>query len=264
MSALKKTQRIFLLILLIPLITILIKDKVMSQNILKNSCQTEKEATLVKTLSQYPLFDTSYKLAANYSPVLLLRALAESNIYKKKGIAYIKREFFIKNLSGKLGGAFEIWDLELRVEAMGLLGRKLIATGKINQLDLYYENKITGKLNNTASMDIRAYLEGCEFLKLNVESKKSDETNLVKGLFFGKTVDYKTVWRNTEGVLANLPYKIYVEGTNEDTFKLLSTGKIDAYNISGKGEKVSENKYLMEEYYGPLYIKTELLVELAR
>lgn len=264
MSACQKFQKIIYLTLLISIFLALLSSELKALASLNNECKPTQEALLVQTLTKYPLFDTPYKLAANYSPVLLLRALAHSNIYRKKGKAHVKREFYIKDLKGKFAEAFETLELDISVEATGLLGRKILASGKINNLNLNYENLIEVKLNNTASMKIKAFLEACEFLDLKVESKKSENSNTVLGSFFGKKVEYKTTWRDTEGILADKKYKIYVEGSTEGAFTLSSKGTIDVYQISGTGKQISENKYLMEEYYGPLYIKTELFVELAR
>lgn len=213
-------------------------------------------------ITKHPLFDTKYKQAANYMPLIAMRVLAYSKIYRKKGKAQIRRYYYLKNTKGEFSDPYAELTMDVQVEGKGLFGRTIKAKGKLNGMDLVFFNDMKFSLPKKALMNISASLDSCNFLSLRVESDGDKLTNDVNGVFFSKPVKYHTNWRNTKGMLANAPYEIYVEGVhNEKMLRVVSKGFIGdestgQHSIKGQGVETKENYYEIEEYYGPLLIKT--------
>lgn len=245
----------------------------------KTLCETSAPSSAI---ANHPLFDTPYKAAANYLPVLALRALGSTEIYRKKGSAHLVRRFYVRSLQGKLGEPYETMVLDIEVSGKGLFGRVAKAYGRINDLDLYYENEASFGLPKKAYMNAYASLDGFELVKLKIESDGDKLINKVAGNYLSKETNYQTLWRNTTGLLAGLNYKLFVEGsggttvpcdkTNEHTaycqeyakhktktlYEAKSSGTIAGYNISGWVRETSPDHFEAEEYYGPIVVKTLL------
>lgn len=227
-----------------------------------DNCNKDTVDECSDILANYPLFDTEYKKAANYVPVLPLRAIYNSKIYREKRKARILRKYFIKDLSGKFSEAYQVTDINLQVKAKGLLGREIIAKGKINEFDFDYYNRVRFSLAKTAKMDVEANIGGIPLLNLHIKSNANKKTNEVLGRFLGKEVNYLTEWRTTSGKLAELPYTMYVEGTSEDKkdFSAKSKGYIGTSEIFGDIKMLEKDHYIAEEHYGPVLIKTDISV----
>ncbi len=225
-------------------------------------CKTVSEDSCIASLSQYPLFDSEYKIAANYVPILPLRAFAHAEVYQKKKKARLKRFFYVKALTGQFAEPYQVMDVNIEVKGIGLLGREIIATGKLNDFDIEYRNKIECTIQRKATMDVTAKLAGVKFLDLDIKSDGNALTNDVKGSFFAKKVDYQTHWRTTNGQLANLNYEVYTEGVvkEHNAFQAISKGKIGNVEINGHGRLVSANYYEFEEQYGPIMVKSQLTI----
>lgn len=243
----------------------------------KTLCETN---TASAAIANHPLFDTPYKAAANYSPVLALRALGSTEIYRKKGNAHLIRKFYVGNLQGKLGEPFETMVLDLEVSAKGLFGRVAKGFGHINDLDLYYENEASFGLPKRAYMNAYASLDGCELMKLKTDSDGDKLINKVSGNYLSRVIDYQTQWRSSSGLLAGYQYQINVEGSGGTTvpcdksnqhtvfcqehgkskspYQGKSSGTIAGYKISGWIRETSPDYFEGEEYYGPIVIKTVL------
>ena len=214
-------------------------------------------------LRNYPLFDTDYKVAANYVPMLPLRALANGEIYKKKKSFHIERFFYVKNLKGDLGKAYQSIILDGEVTGFGIFSRKIVAEGKLNEFDLYYENNMSFALPRKANMKVKAKLDDIEFLKLKIHSDGVAMTNDVEGVFFGREVDYHTDWRTTNGNLAGITYNIFAAGEirENDGFDVTMEGSIGSYSMKGFGKKVSDKQYQSSEDYGPIIVKSFITIK---
>ncbi len=245
----------------------------------KTLCESETAAK-VSAIANHPLFDTPYKAAANYVPVLALRALNSTEIYRKKGHARIVRNYYVRSLQGKLGEPYETMILNIEIKAKGLFGRVAIGTGTLNDLDLYYENHASFGLPRRVYMDSFASLDGCELMKFKVETDGDKMTNNLSGHFLSKATNYKTNWRTTTGLLANSAYNMVVEANGTNTipcgkdnqdaahckdsaktktlFEGKSSGSIAGYTISGWIKETRPNHFESEEYYGPILVKTTL------
>lgn len=213
-------------------------------------------------LQNYPLFDTPYKVAANYLPILPIRAFAHAGIYKDKKSCKLERLYYVKNLEAEFAEPYQKTTLDIEVKGHGFFGRKIVATGKLNEFDLEYENKIGASLPRNASMKVQAKLAGVEFLKLRIKSDGNKNTNEVEGSFFTKEVKYLTEWRDTNGSLANLDYKLHTEGLHKevDNFHVITRGSIDDYEIFGHGTMIKPNYYEFDEHYGPIIVKSKLWI----
>jgi hypothetical protein len=64
-------------------------------------CGQELERCM-ENIQNYPLFDTEYKIAANYIPILALRAFAHAEVYKEKKPSRLIREYYVKILQANL------------------------------------------------------------------------------------------------------------------------------------------------------------------
>ena len=204
------------------------------------------------------LFNSDAKIAANYIPVLPLRAFAHAEIYKDKKRLAFKREFFY-NSAAK---AYATMNLNIEVSGKGFLGREIIATGTLNEHKVEYFNEVKPYLPRNVDMKVIAKLDGIRVLELDVESDGTKMTNIVKGKFFNREVNYSTNWRNTKGVLAGLNYEIYAEGVEKEktSFRAISKGHIQSQSISGSCQMIESNLYRCQEQYGPISIKTEIKV----
>lgn len=221
---------------------------------------------------EHPLFNTPYKVAANYSPVLGLRALAESKTYKEKRKANISRTYFHKS---NLKTPYAKANIKLSVEDPSILSRTVKAHGEISYLgsekttvkvfNLDYLNEMKFSIFKKADMKIQAFLNRKLALDLKVHSEAGDMTNKVSGTFLGRKTDYKTKWRDTKGTLAGYSYEVYAMGeeyTDEKFtgFRFESKGDIQGSAISGSGKELHKGYYEFEESYGPIVVKTTVEV----
>ncbi len=236
--------------------------------------------TEISAIANHPLFDTPYKAAANYIPVMPLRALASTELLRKKGTARMVRNFYVRNLQGKLAEPYETMTMDLEVSSRGLFGRTIKGTGRINDLDLYYENQMSFRLPKKIYMEAFARLDGCEMMKLKIETDGDKLTNDVRGLYLGKKTDYHTDWRTTTGFLAGSNYEMIAEGIskggvpcdkhNQNTaackehandkpstlYVGKSSGKVAGQMINGWVRETRANHFEAEENYGPIVVKT--------
>ncbi len=233
-------------------------------------------------LANHPLFDTPYKAAANYIPVLIVRALGSTEIYRKKGHAHLTRSFHVRNLQGKLAEPYETMVIDIEVAGKGLFGRIGRAHGFINDLEVNYENIASFGLPKKAFLNVIASLDGCEMMKYKVQSDGDKLTNDVDGVFLGQAVKYHTQWRNTSGTLAGTNYQLNVEGNGKGSlpcdkenidssyckehkndkktnlYSAKSNGKIGSYMISGWLKETRTGHFESEEIYGPIVVKSTL------
>lgn len=232
-------------------------------------CFDIKVSDCSENIIHYPLFDTDYKIAANYAPILGLRALSHGNIYRKKKKFHLERFFYVKDLTGKLGKPYESLIVDGEVKGTGLLSRRITAHGKLNEFDFEYINDASVSFTRKAKLTIVARVDKFLILDLEVNSKASDLSNVVKGSFFGKKVDYTTKWRDTDGILAGIPYKVHTQGTvyedeeevhASEAFGVETKGSIGEYEISGSGKMTTEGYYQTSESYGPIVVKTFITI----
>lgn len=218
--------------------------------------------TCVQNLTNYPLFDNPHLIAANYVPILPLRAFAHADIYKAKKNLRMVREFYVRDLAGNFSKPYEKIDLLVTVKAKGLFGREILASGTLNEFQLEYKNIATFSLPKNAHMKVEASLDGLPILDLDVVSDGNKMTNKVQGSFLGKTVDYLTEWRETKGTLAGHSYNLHTEGVTKEPerFKAVTKGKINSTEISGTCEMLEKNHYKSIENYGPILVKTDIRV----
>lgn len=229
----------------------------------KAICPAKTNQDCANYLQNYPLFDTEYKRAANYVPVLALRALAHAEVYKEKKPFHLERHYYVTNLTGELGKAYQTVVLDGEIGGFGIFSRSIKAKGKLNEFDLEYENHMSFSLPRSASMKVNAKIDDIEFLNLKIHSDGNEMTNDVEGTFFAKQVGYHTHWRDTEGTLAGNDYKIHAAGVNkeEDSFQVTLDGKIGNHSITGSGRMIAENQYETVEVYGPITVKTFITVK---
>jgi len=227
-----------------------------------NFCEITHPQKSKVALTHHPLFDTPYKMAANYSPVLVLRALGETEFYRAKGSAHMLRKFYVKDLTGELAEPYEVMDIDIKAKARGFFGRTIEASGKIDGHNFYYQNKMSLGLPKKVDMNILVSLAGCEMMKLKVKTEGSAKTNKVTGTFLGKTVDYFTDWRDSKGILSGTAYEIYVNGLADgDLYHGISNGDIAGFKIKGDARETSHNHFEIVEEYGYILVKTILDVE---
>ena len=206
------------------------------------------------------LLDTKAKLIANYSPMLALRGLANSKVYRKKGRAHLERYYY------KAGSKspYQKTLINLKVYSDKWRERIVEASGTINEHKLYYKNIMEFSFPKKGKMNIYCNLDDTyQFLSLYVESDGGDMTNKVLGYFAGKTVQYFTEHRLSEGVLAGSNYKMYIEGNKEEKTKLLqlkSNGFLDEVKISGYGKEIKKDEYEFTEQFGNIIVKSYLKV----
>ncbi len=227
-----------------------------SSLVLLGSFCNSGQASLSNNLLNDPLFDSDYKIAAHYVPALALRALAHAEVYQKKRKAYLERTFTLQ------GNVYETWKIHIQVEGDGLFKRKVSAKGFIGNLPLSYENEIACSLPKNANMKVSAKLDGQPILNLTINSDGNKMTNYIGGNFLGRAVAYKTSWRDTIGTLAGFAYNMHVEGVKNEAndFKVVSKGNIGASEIKGEGILIKKDHYEFTEHYGPILIKSKLIV----
>ena len=207
------------------------------------------------------LLNSKAKIAANYSPMLALRGLANSKIYRKKGQAHLERYYYE-------AGAKEAYQrtlINIKVHSDKWTKRIVEASGKINNHKLYYKNLMEFSFPKKGKMNIYCNIDDTyQLLSLYVESNGSKMTNKVFGYFAGKTVQYFTQHRLSEGTLADSNYKMYIEGsTDKDSglLELKSDGFIDEVKITGTGKEVKKDQYEFTEQFGSITVKTFLTVK---
>lgn len=225
-------------------------------------CLNQSTQQCHQTLLVYPFFDTQYKMAANYVPILPLRALAHADVYKNKKNFELERYYYVKDLQGKFKDPYAVLKLNGQVKGRGFLGRDVEVHGTLNDFNLEYMNIMTFSLPKKAHMLVTAKLDGIEFLNLEIFSDGDKMTNDVSGKFFGKKVKYNTCLRNTEGLLAEVPYSIFTHGivSTPQEFKTVLEGRIGKHLIDGQIYMVSKNNYLSIENYGPIQVKSYVRV----
>lgn len=222
-------------------------------------CKSDQSKTdCSKSLINYPLFDTPYKLHANYLPILALRALAHGDIYKEKKDFKLERLYYVRNTRGAFQEPYSKLIGTGKVEGHGFIGRKISFEGKLDDFDIHYVNKMSFSLPKKAKMNIEAKIDDISFLKLEIHSDADTMTNDVEGTYFGQVVDYNTEHRDSRGKLAGHPYHLHTEGkVKEDTeFYATTDGSIAGYSVQGSASLVGVNEYLTVEHYGPIMVKT--------
>ena len=238
--------------LLVPLMAL--EAKLCEKDLSKTECS--------KILINYPLFDTPYKLLANYVPILPLRALAHGNIYKEKKSFKLERYYYLANASESFKDPYAKLIGEGKVKGVGFFGRKISFDGMLNDFKLTYINKVTPSLPRRAKMKVSATVDDVTFLDLVIKSDGDEMTNDVEGSFFGKDVQYHTYWRDTEGLVAGHKYKIHTEGKvkEEAKFAADTKGTIGEYDINGSINMTAPGKYFSSEHYGPILVKTYVTI----
>jgi hypothetical protein len=228
-------------------------------------CDLVKAKDCSSHLSHHPLFDTDYKLAANYVPILALRALAHGEVYKEKKPFHIERYFYVKELTGsdKLTKAYEAIILDGEVSGFGIFNRKIKVKGTLNEHDIDYSNEMSFSLPRKALMKIKASIDDLNFLDLQVKSCGIAMTNDVEGSLFTRDVKYHTSWRDTEGILAGIKYQITATGIvkEETDFYATLEGSIGNYPIKGTVKLVKPGYYESVEEYGPILVKTFITIK---
>lgn len=226
-------------------------------------CPEKKSNTeCAKALINYPLFDTPYKLAANYIPILPLRALAHGEIYREKKTFKLERYYYVKNISGAFGEPYAKLIGSGKVSGSGIIGRKVSFDGHLNEFKVKYLIKMSFSLPKKAKMKVSASIDDIDFLELIIRSDGDAMTNDVEGTFFGKTVKYHTHHRDTDGTLAGQHYKLHTEGKvkEEGNFHAITKGGYAGHSISGSVVLTAYNKYYSTEYYGPIMVKSYITV----
>ncbi len=208
------------------------------------------------------LFNTDYKVSANYVPILPLRGMVQADVYKDKKSLIMDRRYYIKDATGNYGEPYQKTLLNISVKGSGIIGREVSADGTLNNHTLKYRNVMKFGLPKKANMKVNASLDGLPFLELTVQSDGDKMTNLVKGSFLGKNVDYQTHWRETKGTLAGIPYLLHTEGLvkEKETFRAITKGTIGTSAIKGEIKMLDKDHFESTEYYGPVMVKTRLTI----
>lgn len=208
------------------------------------------------------LLNSKAKLIANYSPMLALRGLANSKIYRKKGRAHLERYYYEAGSSIP----YQKTIVNIKVHSNKWHERIVEASGTINNHKLYYKNIMEFSLPRNGEMNIYCNLDDTyQFLSLHVLSDGGKMTNRVVGNIAGKTVQYFTEHRLSEGVLANSNYKMYIEGTPEKETGLLELkgdGFLDEVKIRSSGKEIKKDEYEFTEQFGSISVKSFLKVEI--
>lgn len=212
-------------------------------------------------ISSNKLFDSEYEVSANYVPILPLRAMVQANVYKEKKSLTMDRRYYIKNTAGNYT-EYQKTFLHITIKGSGIIGREINAEGTSNDYPLKYKNVMKFGLPKRAHMKINATLDGITILQLAVQSDGDKMTNKVSGTYLGKIVDYQTNWRETKGQLAGIPYQLHTEGLikEKDAFKAITKGTIGSSSIHGEVNMIKPNLFESVEYYGPIMVKTEIIV----
>ena len=207
------------------------------------------------------LFDEKAEVVANYSPMLALRGLANSKIYRKKGKAHLERYCYRANEKSP----YQKTIVNINVHTDEWRKRVVEAFGTINGHPLYYKNIMEFSFPRKAQMNAYCNVDDSyNLLSLYIESDGNKMTNKVLGYFAGRSVQYLTTHRLSEGVLSGSNYKIYIEGEHDkdsSLLKLKSDGFFDEVKISGEGKEIKKDEYEFVERFGTITVKTFLKVE---
>ena len=207
-----------------------------------------------------PLLNTKAKLVANYTPILALRGLGHSKLYRKKGTAHLERFYYEKDAKTP----YQKLILNIYVSSTKWNDRIIDAKGTVNSHPLIYKNIMELSLPRKAKMNIYCNVGTYNLMSLYVESDGNAMTNNVFGYFGGKSVKYFTKHRITEGTLAGSPYKMNVEGiVNPKTnlLELSSKGNLDEVKIEGTGKEFADGHFEFIEYFNDIKVKTFLHVK---
>lgn len=208
------------------------------------------------------LVDTPYKQAAKYMPVLE-RALTLCKVpFKAKEMRVERLVYDLRNDSSIPGDPVEKLIADINIERNGLLGQVITAKGKLNDWDLSYINDFKFSIFGKGTMKIESTLANKPFINLDIFSNKRSKLVDVNGNLFGRKTQYCTKTSSTEGYIDSQPYKVEVEDVkkNGEVVAIRSKGSIGSYEIKGHGRKINDNYYEIEEYYGPLFIKTKVQI----
>lgn len=214
-----------------------------------------------QSITNNALFDSQYEVAANYVPILPLRGMAHAEVYKDKKSLTMDRRYYAKDAAGNYV-EYQKTFLNINIKGSGIIGREINAEGTLNNYPLKYHNVMKFSLPKRARMEVHASLDGIPMLELDVLSDGDKMTNKVTGTYLGKTVDYSTNWRETKGVLAEIPYQLHTEGLikEKDTFKAITRGTIGSSAIKGETSMIKHGHYESTEYYGPIMVKTKVTI----
>jgi len=207
-----------------------------------------------------PLLNTKAKLMANYTPILALRGLGHSKIYRKKGTAHLERYYYEKDAKVP----YQKLLLNIYVSSTKWNDRIIDAKGTVNSYPIVYKNIMELSLPRKAQMNIYCNVGAFNLMSLHVESDGNAMTNNVLGYFGGKSVQYFTKHRISEGTLAGSTYNMNVEGAvNPKThlLELVSRGNLDEVNIEGTGKEFADGHFEFIEYFNDIKVKTFLRIK---
>ena len=207
-----------------------------------------------------PLLNTKAKLMANYTPILALRGLGHSKIYRKKGTAHLERYYYEKDAKVP----YQKLLLNIYVSSTKWNDRIIDAKGTVNSYPIVYKNIMELSLPRKAQMNIYCNVGAFNLMSLHVESDGNAMTNNVLGYFGGKSVQYFTKHRISEGTLAGSTYNMNVEGAvNPKThlLELVSRGNLDEVNIEGIGKEFADGHFEFIEYFNDIKVKTFLRIK---
>ncbi len=207
-----------------------------------------------------PLLNTKAKLMANYTPILALRGLGHSKLYRKKGTAHLERFYYEKDAKTP----YQKLILNIYVSSTKWNDRIIDAKGTVNSHPLIYKNIMELSLPRKAKMNIYCNVGTFNLLSLFVESDGTAMTNNVSGYFGGKSVQYFTKHRISEGTLAGSTYTMNVEGVvnpKTNLLELVSKGHLDEVSIEGTGKEFADGHFEFVEYFNDIKVKTFLHVK---
>jgi hypothetical protein len=207
-----------------------------------------------------PLLNTKAKLMANYTPILALRGLGHSKLYRKKGTAHLERFYYDKDAKTP----YQKLILNIYVSSTKWNDRIIDAKGTVNSHPLIYKNIMELSLPRKAKMNIYCNVGTFNLLSLFVESDGTAMTNNVSGYFGGKSVQYFTKHRISEGTLAGSTYTMNVEGVvnpKTNLLELVSKGHLDEVSIEGTGKEFADGHFEFVEYFNDIKVKTFLHVK---
>ncbi|MFM7459143.1 MAG: hypothetical protein ACKO3R_10890 [bacterium] len=207
-----------------------------------------------------PLLNTKAKLMANYTPILALRGLGHSKIYRKKGTAHLERFYYEKDAKTP----YQKLILNIYVSSTKWNDRIIDAKGTVNSYPIVYKNIMELSLPRKAKMNIYCNVGAFNLMSLYVESDGNAMTNNVVGYFGGKSVQYFTKHRISEGILAGSAYNMNVEGTvnpKTNLLELISKGNLDEVNIEGTGKEFADGHFEFIEYFNDIKVKTFLHIK---
>jgi hypothetical protein len=207
-----------------------------------------------------PLLNTKAKLMANYTPILALRGLAHTKLYRKKGTAHLERFYYEKDAKTPYQKVL----LNIYVSSTKWNDRIIDAKGTVNSYPLIYKNIMELGLPRKAKMNVFCNIGTFNLLSLHVESDGMTMTNNVLGYFGGKSVQYFTKHRVSEGTLAGSAYLMNVEGAvnpKTNLLELISKGSLDEVSIEGTGKEFADGHFEFIEYFNDIKVKTFLHIK---